>query len=559
MDKRFIVFLVISIAIMITYPYVVEKLGLVKPLPPPPQQASPPNDEPTSESKPIARTPSAPTGPSSVSSSEERSILVDTDLYHAEFSSRGGKLTLFELKKYSAADHKTPVRLFEAGAKRTAPFTFQTNDPELNVRLDQGLYSVEGGDLVLSPDHATGSIGFRYLDAPSGTQIAKRFHFSMHDYRIVLDTETASFPKPYRMSMGTDFGITDWGQGGRFVGFIGPIALVNDALVKDNPAKLTGQVRHEGEIAWSALQDKYFIAAVIPMNGVAAIVSSGGPTEVSSSIEFKPSGDGPSANHVMVYAGPKEFARLQGLGVKLEETVDFGWFVYGSWAIVRLIARPIFYVLQFLHGFTGNYGVSIILLTVGVRIMFIPLSHKSYRSMKDMQILQPQLQVLQKKYKDDRPRLQREMMELYQKQKVNPLGGCLPMLLQIPVFVALFNVLYTTIEIRQAPFIFWIRDLSDKDPYYVLPILMGLTMLIQQKLQPTTMDPTQAKLFMMMPVLMTFLFLNFSSGLVLYMLTNNILTISQQYFTMKYFEKRHEKEPGRSQGEKTPVLERKKS
>jgi YidC/Oxa1 family membrane protein insertase len=167
--------------------------------------------------------------------------------------------------------------------------------------------------------------------------------------------------------------------------------------------------------------------------------------------------------------------------------------------------------------------------------------------MKDMQSLQPQLQGLQKKFKDDKQRLQREMMELYQKHKVNPLGGCLPMLLQIPVFVALFNVLYTTIEIRQAPFLFWVQDLSDKDPYYLLPILMGLTMVIQQKIQPTTMDPIQAKLFLMMPVLMTFLFLSFSSGLVLYMLTNNVLTISQQYFTMKYFEKPHENTSGKKE------------
>jgi len=187
------------------------------------------------------------------------------------------------------------------------------------------------------------------------------------------------------------------------------------------------------------------------------------------------------------------------------------------------------------------------LLTVGVRGIFIPLSHKSYRSMKDMQSLQPQLQILQKKHKDDKQRLQREMMELYQKHKVNPLGGCLPMLLQVPVFVALFNVLYTTIEIRQAPFMFWIQDLSDKDPYYLLPILMGLTMFIQQKIQPTTMDPIQAKLFLMMPVFMTFLFLNFSSGLVLYMLTNNVLTISQQYFTMKYLEKPYEIASGKTE------------
>ncbi|MBI3994749.1 MAG: membrane protein insertase YidC, partial [Nitrospirae bacterium] len=291
-------------------------------------------------------------------------------------------------------------------------------------------------------------------------------------------------------------------------------------------------------------------------DATAAVVSRTTPTEVNAAIEFRSAGPGSTARQVLLYAGPKEHRRLQALGVKLEETVDFGWFIYGSWAIVRFIARPLFHILQFFHGFTGNYGAAIVLLTVGVRVIFIPLSHKSYRSMKDLQVLQPQLQVLQKKHKDDKQRLQREMMELYQKNKVNPLGGCLPMLLQIPVFVALFNVLYTTIEIRQAPFILWIQDLSDKDPYFVLPILMGLTMLIQQKMQPTTMDPMQAKLFLLMPVFMTFLFLNFSSGLVLYMLTNNVLTIGQQYFTMKYFERPHEKDTGKTESGKAPATGR---
>jgi YidC/Oxa1 family membrane protein insertase len=487
-----------------------------------------------------------------------RSIQVDTALYHAVFSSRGAKLIRLELKKYMQSDRKTPVTLYEASPDRIPAFSIQTADTGLNERLDRAIYSVKEQDVILDERHETGELGFRYIDSESGAQISKRFVFSNANYRIALDLETAAFPNRFLLSIGTDFGITDWGAKGRFVGFIGPITLVDGELIKDNPAKMDRETRHEGNIVWTALQDKYFIAAAIPTGAGAVVVTGAGPTDVNAGLEFKPAGGGPFSSHVLFYAGPKEHGRLQALGVKLEETVDFGWFIYGSWAIVRFIARPLFHVLQFLHGFTGNYGVSIILLTIGVRVMFIPLSHKSYRSMKDMQLLQPQLKALQKKYKDDRQRLQREMMELYQKQKVNPLGGCLPMLLQIPVFVALFNVLYTTIEIRQAPFVLWIQDLSDKDPYFVLPIIMGLTMFAQQKMQPTTMDPMQAKLFLMMPVLMTFLFLNFSSGLVLYMITNNVLTVSQQYFTMKYFEKSHEKEFGQTESAKAPATERKK-
>jgi len=527
---------------MIGYPYFIKTLGLFPSNPSQVQVYQEGKKEGSlPEKNPLVQVPQ--TQPIST---EEETVQVDTALYHAVFSSRGGSLVRLELKNVTETDRKTRIKLYEWSQGEIPAFSIQTADDGLNSRLDKGIYSVEGRDIKLNDRTKTGQILFRFLDVKSGAQIAKRFVFTNDDYRISLDIETASFSEPYLLSIGTNFGITDWGKNKGFAGFIGPITFVNNEIIRDSPAKIENEIRHEGKINWVALQDKYFIAAAIPTDASAAIVSRTTPTAVNAAIEFKAPGTEPVTNHVLLYLGPKEHRRMQVLGVKLEETVDFGWFIYGSWAIVRFIARPLFYILQFFHGFTGNYGVSIILLTVGVRGIFIPLSHKSYRSMKDMQSLQPQLQALQKKFKDDKQRLQREMMELYQKHKVNPLGGCLPMLLQIPVFVALFNVLYTTIEIRQAPFIFWIRDLSDKDPYYVLPILMGLTMVVQQKIQPTTMDPIQAKLFLMMPVLMTFLFLNFSSGLVLYMLTNNFLTISQQYLTMKYFEKSHENTSGKA-------------
>ncbi|HYM38196.1 MAG TPA: membrane protein insertase YidC, partial [Nitrospiraceae bacterium] len=180
---------------------------------------------------------------------------------------------------------------------------------------------------------------------------------------------------------------------------------------------------------------------------------------------------------------------------------------------------------------------AIVLLTVGIKLLFAPLQYKSYKSMKEMQLLQPKVLALQAKYKDDRDRLNKELIKLYRDHKVNPVGGCLPMLLQMPVFVALFNVLYMTIELRQAPFLLWVTDLSIPDPYYVLPILMGVTMVIQQKITPTTMDPVQAKIMLMLPAFMTLLFLNFASGLVLYWFTNNLLTIGQQFVTDRYIYK----------------------
>ena len=178
------------------------------------------------------------------------------------------------------------------------------------------------------------------------------------------------------------------------------------------------------------------------------------------------------------------------------------------------------------------------MLTVGIKLLFVPLQYKSYKSMQGMQKIQPKVVELQNKYKDDRERLNKELMKMYREHKVNPVGGCLPIVLQMPVFVALFNILYMTVDLRQAPFMLWISDLSAQDPFFVLPVLMGASMVVQQKIMPTTMDPTQAKMMLLLPVFLTFLFITFPAGLVLYWLTNNVLTIAQQFITDRYVFKR---------------------
>ncbi|MBI3621462.1 MAG: membrane protein insertase YidC, partial [Nitrospirae bacterium] len=284
------------------------------------------------------------------------------------------------------------------------------------------------------------------------------------------------------------------------------------------------------DVRWTALEGKYFVAALIPTMPLAeATVSKRDTTGISAAVALPPG----QPQQLALYAGPKEYKSLTALQAGLEQTIDFGWFMFWSLTLVRFIAKPLFLLLQFLHGYTHNYGVAIIMVTALLKLLFVPLTHKSYTSMKAMQSLQPKMAELQKKYKDDKERFNREMFALYKTHKVNPMGGCLPMVLQIPVFVAFFNILYTTIELRHAPFIGWIHDLSDKDPYYILPVIMGVTMFIQQKIQPSAMDPRQAKLMLIMPVVFTFFFLTFPSGLVLYWLINNLLTILQQYVTIK--------------------------
>jgi YidC/Oxa1 family membrane protein insertase len=223
--------------------------------------------------------------------------------------------------------------------------------------------------------------------------------------------------------------------------------------------------------------------------------------------------------------GPKEEGQLKTLGVSAEKLVDFGFFT--------VVAKPLIWLLKFTNKVTKNFGIDIIILSILIKIIFLPLTQISFKSMKAMQKVQPEMARLKETYKNDKARLQQEIMLLYKRRKINPMSGCLPMVIQIPVFIALYNALQYTIEMRHAPFFLWMKDLAAKDPIYITPLIMGATMVIQQKMTPSAADPAQAKLFMLMPVMFTFLFLNFPSGLVLYWLVNNILSIAHQYYLNK--------------------------
>ncbi len=229
----------------------------------------------------------------------------------------------------------------------------------------------------------------------------------------------------------------------------------------------------------------------------------------------------------------KKARYLEKLPNNLGAAINYGW--------LDFLAKPLVIALNYFYKYTHNYGIAIIILTIVIKILFWPLSHKSYKSMEQMKKIQPLMQQLKEKYKDDKQKLNEEMMRLYKTYKINPAGGCVPMLLQIPVFIALYEALLSAIELRHSPFIYhlpftnivWLADLSAKDPLYITPIFMGITMFIQQKMTPTSGDPTQAKLMLLMPIFLTFLFLNFPSGLVVYFITNNILSIIQQWWMLK--------------------------
>jgi YidC/Oxa1 family membrane protein insertase len=222
-----------------------------------------------------------------------------------------------------------------------------------------------------------------------------------------------------------------------------------------------------------------------------------------------------------LFIGPKLQEEMAAVAKNLDLVVDYGW--------LTILSQPIYWVMTKIHSVVGNWGWSIILLTLSIKLLFFKLSETSYRSMARMRKVTPRMKALKERFGDDKAGFQQAMMKMYQEEKINPLGGCLPILIQIPVFIALYWVLLEAVELRQAPFIFWLKDLSTADPYFILPVIMGATMLLQHRLNPTPLDPTQAKIMMMLPIMFTFFFMFFPSGLVLYWVVNNILSISQQW------------------------------
>lgn len=543
MEKRVVIFLVLSLAVILGYDLLLKQFGLLPATPtvqePGGQEAAAPRGQ--HETPSAETTASAPRASSSASDTAssgdsrpslpptERTVTVETDFIRVAFNARGGVISSWELKRhYTSATDGNPVQLVYQGAKFKEPLSITTSDVAADKALREGLYAIETDFTTLDDAHPTGHVTLRFHDAASGLKVQKRLTFRQENYLVDVSLTVDGLSGAYDVVLGTNFGIVEWGDG--FIGLIGSASLVDGKVEKETPDL---ELERKGSVQWVALQDKYFLSVLMPQGASAALAKKEGDKLVSAGVRLPASGA--RTTDLQLYAGPKEYDTLRSLNVGLEETIDFGWFIFGSWSVVKAVAKPIFYVLRFINEYTHNYGVTIILLTMGIKMLFVPLQYKSYKSMKQMQLVQPKVLALQEKYKDDRDKLNKELIKLYRDHKVNPVGGCLPMVLQMPVFVALFNILYMTIDLRQAPFVGWITDLSVQDPYYVLPIIMGATMVIQQKITPTTMDPTQAKIMLVLPVFMTFLFVNFPAGLVLYWLTNNVLTIGQQVLTDRLF------------------------
>ncbi len=510
MEKRTLLAITISIAILLVYQYF-----FVKPPAPPVTSgniARESSKEPTKEEMKQASA-NAPASIPKINASEgEREVVVENDLYTATFSSMGGTIKSILLKQYK--DNKgNPIVLMRDEA--LPPFSIGADD---GFQFAHAPFLVRGSNVKLTPRINTASLAFDYSDG--STSIRRTYTFHYDDYAIDLKDEITGLPT-YWITLGKDFGIYDKDSKVHF----GPVVLKDaDRLEFSVPKLKEAKIFKEG-VKWIAQEDKYFFSSLIPGEAVDEVKVWDKNADALVAAQFKS-----GVNTYKIYNGPKENDRLQQYHVGLEYVIDFGFF--------SIIARPLFWVLKLFYKISHNYGIAIIILTTLVRIPFIPLVNKGQQSMKKLQDIQPRMAEVREKYKSDPQRMQREIMELYKKHKVNPMGGCLPMLLQIPVFFALYKVLLISIELRGAPFAFWIHDLSLKDPTYVMPIVMGITMVIQQKMTPSSMDPMQQKMMMIMPVVFTFMFLSFPSGLVLYWLVNNVLSIGQQFYTNRKLAKK---------------------
>ena len=533
MEKRILIFLLLSFAIIFSFDFILKELGLM-PEPPPVEEGQ--------EAFPTGDQPFPPTGSLQDASSEVRAYgdepaplethveEVETPLYRVTFANRGAQVQSWKLKQYLTQDEDDPqpIEFVYPEGHFAGPVSMQVEDPAVNALLNNGLFEASRDFDTLDDVHPTGHLTFSYRNDENNLLVEKEFTFTHDSYLVDVSIRVEGLDDTVDVLLGTNFGVVEWGQG--FIGALGPAWMIDGALEKETPDP---EIRRSGDLRWAALQDKYFISVMIPQGAQGVFAKAEAERVVTSGVEFPVDADG-SRLRFQLYAGPKQFDLMRSLGHSLEDTIDFGWFIYGSWSIVKAVAKPLFYVLRFLYEYTQNYGVAIILLTCGIKLLFVPLQYKSYKSMQGMQKVQPQIKAVQAKFKDDRERLNRELIKLYKEHKVNPVGGCLPMVLQMPVFISLFNILYMTVDLRKAPFMLWITDLSIPDPFYVFPILMGASMVLQQKMMPTTMDPTQAKMMMLLPVFLTFLFLNFPAGLVIYWLTNNVLTILQQVVTDRF-------------------------
>jgi len=562
MDKRTLLAIVLSIVVLFIYQNFFAPKPAQQPAPAKQEAAVAPQALPqppaaTEKGTPAPAVLPAATGrtvAAQAATGTEKDIVVENSLYRAVFTTRGAALKSFQLKQYQTdlennedlvdifyrligrgpEKSKAQSRLIElVHVAEGMPRPLAASFPDSTVNVPEGgFYEADVSAINLTAGSGPRRLTFNQT-YPGEIRIEKIFTF--HPDRFNFDLEVhlhnlAGAPLNQKGGL-TWYQYVDPKAPTDSYGHDGPVSYIAKNIDRPEVGKMEADKVVGPDVSWGGFESKYFIASLIPQNpsltsfgmsrdsGNLIAVSLKGPKNVI------PSGQSGAFNY-SVYLGPKDYNILKAQNIGLENAIDFG-----DW--LKWLAIPLLITLKFLYGYVHNYGIAIIILTVLIKLIFWPLGNKSYKSMKEMQKLQPKMAALREKYKDDKARLSQESMALYKTHKVNPLGGCLPMLVQIPVFFGLYKALLYAIELRHSPFFWWIQDLSAKDPYYITPIVMGATMFIQQKMTPTGADPMQAKIMLFMPVIFTFMFLNFPSGLVIYWLFNNVISIAQQVYINK--------------------------
>ncbi len=474
-------------------------------------------------------------------------ITVDTPLYQAKISENGAVFYSFLLKNYREKVQKdAPFKQILTGDETFGVGRLGFTGKSI-AGLDKAVFTANLPSRQLNVNDSHRDLTFLWR-SQDGMVIEKTYKFAPDTYAIGLEViikngsgraiQDKLFVALYSKAPGDK----------RMYAFEGPSALINDELEEIKTKKLKDQDTFDGKIKWVTLQSRYFMSGLIPDQIEEASLHLALESDKFIAARYRQPEKSiqPGTQYTYKYQlfmGPKRIQELRNVGNDLQKVVNFGWF--------DIIAKPCLWLMNLFYSVIPNYGVAIIILTILVKLLLWPLGQKSYKSMSEMKKIQPLMKDIREKYKDDKQRMNQEVMGLYRTYKINPLGGCLPMVVQLPVFFALYRMLYEAIELRHAPFFLWIDDLAAPDrlfrfdfsipfmePPYGIPVLtivMGASMLLQQKMSPPMGDATQAKMMMFMPIIFTVIFINFSSGLVLYWLVNNILSIAQQYYTQKKY------------------------
>ncbi len=542
MEKRAFIAVGLSIAVFYLFSmfFGPDKQKVQTPVP---QSASSVVSNPAAKTEPpqALQNPAPVTGGTLPAHVDQKDVIVETDLYTAVFSSRGAALKSLTLKKYREENSPASKNVTLENDGDPNLFSFSTRATGLN--LPDGTQFTTDIDELKIEKSGTKQLTFNFISG-QGYTVRKVYTFTSGEYGIQLETQVfnnSAAPLVGSIQHVMTYPAEPKVKNNRFD--TAGSYLFSDNSLQSNKIKDVSSAlkRYDKTIDWAGFADKYFLSAILSVkNSIASVElkknNAGYFESIISSPQFTVN-PGQSATVVhRLFIGPKDIDILKGQGNSLVQSLDLGWFT--------VIAKPLLYTLKFFYRYVGNYGIAIIIITIILKALFFPLTHKSYKSMKGMQKIQPEMAKLREKHKDDRDTMNKAVMELYRDNKVNPMGGCLPMVVQIPVFFALYKSLMFSIELRHAPFLLWITDLAGPDnlfgqlfhlPFILgpLPIVMGLTMFVQQKMTPSQMDPMQQKMMLALPVVFTFMFLSFPSGLVLYWLVNNVLTIGQQMYINK--------------------------